>query len=119
MQQSVRSVCEKFEVDCLSRFRTGAGHVLTTQKRFFSEIPLTMKIQHQIPFILPDQIIICQISFGNLWRQTNLFSSEKVNIWTPSRYFPFLFHFFVEMKRTRILQQKNTGERWKIVKPIT
>ena len=43
MQQSVRNVCAKFKVDCLSRFRTGACHVLTTKKRFPSEIPLTMK----------------------------------------------------------------------------
>ena len=43
MQQSVRIVRAKFEVDRLSRFRTGARHVLTTQKGFPSEIPLTMK----------------------------------------------------------------------------
>ena len=43
VQQSVRNVCAKFKVDRLSRFRTGARHVLTTQKRFPSEIPLTMK----------------------------------------------------------------------------
>ena len=64
-----------------------------------------------------DQIIICQISFGNLWCQTNLFLNEKVNIWTQWGYFPFLFHFSVEMKQPRNLQQK-TGERWKIIKPI-
>ena len=66
-----------------------------------------------------DQIVICLISFGNLWRQTNLFSNEKVNIWPTSRYFPFLLHFFVEMKRTQNLQYKKTGERWKTVKPLT
>ena len=43
VQQPVRNVCAKFKVDRLSRFRTGARHVLTTQKRFPSEIPLTMK----------------------------------------------------------------------------
>ena len=43
MQQSVRNVCAKFIIDLLSRFRTGARHVLTTQKRFPSEIPLIMK----------------------------------------------------------------------------
>ena len=43
VQQSVRNVCAKFKFDRLSRFRTGARHVLTTQKRFFCEIPLTMK----------------------------------------------------------------------------
>ena len=43
MQQSVRNVCAKFKVDRLSRFRTGARYVLTTQKHFHSEIALTMK----------------------------------------------------------------------------
>ena len=43
MQQSVRNVCAKFKVDRLSRFRTGARYVFTTQKRFPSEIALTMK----------------------------------------------------------------------------
>ena len=44
VQQSVRNVCAKFKVDPLSRFRTGARQVFTTQKLFPSEIPLTMKI---------------------------------------------------------------------------
>ena len=44
MQQSVRNVCAKCRVDRLSRFRIVGRHVLTTtQKRFPSEIPLTMK----------------------------------------------------------------------------
>ena len=82
------------------------------------------KITFVCNFVAPlntfsDQIIICQISFGNLWRQTNLFSNEKVNIWTPSGYFPFLFHFSVEIKQPRNLQQKKTREKWEIVKPIT
>ena len=42
--QSLRNnVCAKFKVDRLSRFRTGAHFVLTTQERFPSEIVLTMK----------------------------------------------------------------------------
>ena len=43
VQWFVRNVCAKFKVDSLSRFCTGARHVLTTQKSFPSEIPLTMK----------------------------------------------------------------------------
>ena len=43
MQQSVRNVCAKFKADRLRRFPTGARHVLTTQKRFPREVPLTMK----------------------------------------------------------------------------
>ena len=43
MQQSVKNVCAKFRVDILSSFRTGARHVLTTQKCFPIKIPLTMK----------------------------------------------------------------------------
>ena len=50
MQYSLRNMCAKFKVDPLSRFRTGACQVFTTQKLFPSEIPLTMKMQHQIPF---------------------------------------------------------------------
>ena len=50
MQQSGTNVHAKFTVDPLSRFRTGACQVFTTQKLFPSEIPLTMKMQHQIPF---------------------------------------------------------------------
>ena len=36
-------LCAKFKVDRLSRFRTKARHVLTTQKRFPGKIPLNMK----------------------------------------------------------------------------
>ena len=43
VQQSVRNVYAKFKVDRLSRFRTAARYVFTTQKRFTSEIALTMK----------------------------------------------------------------------------
>ena len=35
--------CAKFKVDRLSRFRTGARQVFTTQKPFPSKMPLTMK----------------------------------------------------------------------------
>ena len=43
VQEFVRNVCAKFKVDHLRHFPTGARHVLTTQQRFPSEIPLTMK----------------------------------------------------------------------------
>ena len=43
VQQSVRNVGAKFKVDCLSRFRTGAPQVFTSQKPYPTEIPLTMK----------------------------------------------------------------------------
>ena len=43
VQQPLRDVCAKFKVDRLSRFCTGARYVLTIQKRFPSEIALTMK----------------------------------------------------------------------------
>ena len=61
---AARNVCGKFKVDRLSRFRTGARQMFTTQKPFASEIPLTMEtIQHQILFKIRYQITICQISF--------------------------------------------------------
>ena len=50
MQQSVRNVYAKCKVDPLSRFRTGARQVFTTQKLAHSEIPLTMEMQHKILF---------------------------------------------------------------------
>ena len=43
MQQSGTNVHAKFTVDPLSRFRTGACQVFTTQKPFPGEIPLAMK----------------------------------------------------------------------------
>ena len=43
VQKAIRNVCAKFKVDPLSRFRTGARQVFTTQKLFPSEIPLTTK----------------------------------------------------------------------------
>ena len=43
VEESVRNTCTKFKVDHLRGFCTGACYVLTTQKRFLSEIPLTMK----------------------------------------------------------------------------
>ena len=43
VQQPARNVCVKFKVDRLSRFRTGAHQVFTTQKPFPREIPLTIK----------------------------------------------------------------------------
>ena len=67
MQQSVRNVCAKFKVDRLSRFRAGARQLFTTQKLFPSEIPLTLKTATS-KFSLntfSDQIIICQIFYGN------------------------------------------------------
>ena len=48
LQQSVRNVHAKFEVDPLSRFRAGARQVFTTQKLFPRTIPLIMKIATSI-----------------------------------------------------------------------
>ena len=42
VQHPYRNVCAKFKVHHLSRSRTGAGQVFTTQKIFPSEIPVTM-----------------------------------------------------------------------------
>ena len=35
-------MCAKFKTDRLGRFHIGARQVFTTQKRFHSEIPITM-----------------------------------------------------------------------------
>ena len=85
MQQSVRNLCQKLKGDHLSPFCTGARYALTTQKRFPSEIPLTMKrLQHQVPFkqFFWSNYTICQISSRNLWRETNLFARAYRNSWT-------------------------------------
>ena len=37
VQKAIRNVCAKFKVDPLSRFRTGARQVFTTQKPFPGE----------------------------------------------------------------------------------
>ena len=50
VQQSLRNVWSKFEVDPLSRFRTGARQLFTTRKLFPSEIPQTMNNKQQILF---------------------------------------------------------------------
>ena len=42
VQQSVRNVCAKLKVDCLSCFCIGARQVFTIQKSFPMEIPITM-----------------------------------------------------------------------------
>ena len=78
------------------------------------------KLQYQIPFkhIFWSNYHLSNF-FWKFWRQTNLLSSEKVNICSPSGYFPFVLHFSFWNKQTRNLQQQKTGKRWKIVKPIT
>ena len=52
------------------------------------------KLQYQIPFkhIFWSNYHLSNF-FWKFWRQTNLLSSEKVNICSPSGYFPFVLHF--------------------------
>ena len=62
-----------------------------------------------------DQIIICQISFGNLGRQTNLLLNEKVNIWTPSGYSPsFYFIFLLKWNKHEILNKRRQEKDGKL-----
>ena len=63
VQQSLRDLCTKFKVDRLSRFCAGARYVLTTQKRCSNRENYNIKFPLNI---FSDQIIIYQISFGNL-----------------------------------------------------
>ena len=61
VRQSVRNKCAKFTLDPLSRFRTGARRVFTTQKLFPSEILLNHE-NCNIKFSLStfsNQITIC------------------------------------------------------------
>ena len=114
MQQSVGNMCAKFKVDPLSRFRTGSRQVFTTQKHFPSGIPLTMKMQHQILFkhIFRSNSLRSNF-FWNLWRQTNRYSSKKVNIWTPSWYFPFFISFFCWNGINKKSSRKGNEKDWK------
>ena len=95
VQQSVRNVCEKFKIDRLSRFRTGARHVLTTQKCFPGESPLTWKVQHQIPCTTHFLIKLSSVKF--FWK----FLTSNKSILEPKskhlnsiRVFPFFMSFF-------------------------
>ena len=102
--KGLRNVCAKFKIDPLNCFCTEACQVFITQKLLPSKIPLTIKFPLNI---FSDQFYHLPNFFWNLWCQTNKYLSEKVNIWTPWRYFPY---FSVEMKQTRNLQEK-TQER--------
>ena len=52
----------------------------------------------------------------NLWHQTNLYLKKKENIWTPSRYFPFLVSFFCwnETNKSSIKEDTRKIENCKI-----
>ena len=75
VQQSVRNVCAKFKIYRLRCFCTGVRHVLTTQKRFPGKRKQNSSVHEICKIKFPlntfsdhgfDQIIICQISLGNL-----------------------------------------------------
>ena len=68
-------------------------------KYFLNNLHLTVflqpwKLQHEIPFkhIFWSNCHLWNF-FWNLWRKANRCSSKKVNIWTPSGYFPWVFVF--------------------------
>ena len=112
MQQSVRNLWAKFEVDSLSRFRTGARQVFTTQKLFPSEISVTMKIattNSLFKYIFWSNNYHLSNLFWNPWRQTNRYSSKEVNIWATSGYFPFFIPFFCwnEIKKKSSRHEKD------------
>ena len=50
VQQSVRNVCAKFKVDCLSRFRTGPRQVFTPRNHSLTKFLQPRKLQYQILF---------------------------------------------------------------------
>ena len=95
VQQSVKNVCAKFKVDRLSRFRTGVCHVLTTQEFFSTKIPLTRKLQHQIP---SKHIFWSNYHLSSFfWK--SLTSNKSILEWKSKylnsiRAFPFLISFF-------------------------
>ena len=60
VQNPVRDVCAKFKVDRLSRFRTGARKMFTTQKPYLSEI---FSNYENCNITFSDQITVYQIYF--------------------------------------------------------
>ena len=71
-------MCAKFKIDSLSSLRTGARQVLTTQKPFPSEIPLTIKTAtlNSLENTFSNQIIIFQISF-EIFDVKQIYTREK------------------------------------------
>ena len=107
---SIRSIC----------LSTGSTRS-TICRSFFN-----WSLQHQISF---KHIFLSNYHLSNffwyLWRQTNRYSSKKVNTWTPSGYFPFFISFFCWNEINKKLQEK-TRERseavasaWKFIKKET
>ena len=84
MQQSVRNVCPKFEVDPSSRFRTGACQLLITHKLSSKHKNCNIKLPLNT---FSDQVTIGQISF-------EIFDVKEIDTRTPSGYFPFFISFF-------------------------
>ena len=78
------------------------------------------KLQYQIPFkhIFWSNYHLSNFSW-KFWRQTNLLSSEKVNICSPSGYFPFVFHFSFWNETNTKSSIKKDRKKMKIVKPVT
>ena len=74
--QSVRNVYAKFKVDRLSRFRTGARQVFTTQKPFHSEIPLTKETTTSNLNIFSNQITIVKFLLKSLTSK-QIYTREK------------------------------------------
>ena len=78
------------------------------------------KLQHQIPFkhIFWSN---CHLSnfFGESLTSNKSILERKSKYLNSVRVFPFFTPFFCWNETNTNLQQKMTGERWKIVKPIT
>ena len=100
MQQSVGNMCAKFKDDPLSRFRTVARQVFTTQKHFPSEIPLTMKTATSN--FLQTHFLIKLPSVKFLLKSLTLNKSileQKSKYLNSIMVLPFFsFHFSVEME---------------------
>ena len=86
-------MCAKFKVDPLSRFRTGARQVFTTQELFPCEIPLTMKTATKFSLnSFSDQVTICQISFET-FDVKQIDTQQKIKYLNYIRLFPFFTPF--------------------------
>ena len=54
--------------------------------------------------------------FWNFWRQTDWYSRKKVNIWTPSGYFPF---FMLKWNKQEIFKRRHEKDQKQSPHPAT
>ena len=123
VQQSLRNVCAKFKVDPLSRFRTGARQVFTTQKLFLSKIPLTMKTATSNSLKTHFLIKLQSAKFLlTSFTSNKSILKQKSKYFIAIRVFPFFISFFCwnEMnKKSSFNKRRHEKEQTQSPQPAT